>query len=62
MLDIMEEKLLQMQQLAEETKQGNLAAKELRKLNSKLNNLAKQVRALDGESRKTEDKKYFNEH
>ena len=41
MLDIMEEKLLQMQQLAEETKQGNLAAKELRKLNSKLNNLAK---------------------
>lgn len=57
MLDIMEEKLLQMKQLAELAKQGNLTAGEMEELNARLNDLAAQVRALDGESRRTEDEK-----
>jgi hypothetical protein len=59
MLNIIEEKLLQMKQLAEQAKQGNLTAKELEQLNSKLNDIAAQVRALDGESRIIEDEKIF---
>lgn len=55
MLDIMEEKLLQMKQLTEQAKQGNLTEREVKELNSRLNNLAAQVRALDSESRRTED-------
>ena len=54
MLDIIEEKLLEMRQLAEKAKQENLTLAEIEELNSKLNNLAEQVRALDGESRITE--------
>lgn len=53
-LDIMEEKLLQMRELAEKAKQGNLTAVELEDLNVKLNDLAAHVRALDEESRRTE--------
>nr|WP_243449139.1 hypothetical protein [Clostridium butyricum] len=55
MLDIMEEKLLQMKQIAEQAKEGNLSPIELKALNDRLNNLAEQVRALDSESRKMED-------
>lgn len=47
MLGIMEVKLLQMKQLAEQAKQGNLTALELEKLIIKLNNLASQVNVLD---------------
>ena len=57
MLDIMEEKLLQMRQIAEKAKQENLTPGEIEVLNSRLNDLAEQVRALDGESRTTEDEK-----
>jgi flagellin-like hook-associated protein FlgL len=57
MLDIMEEKLLQMKQLAEQAKQGNLTAGEIEALNARINDLAAQVRALDSESRRTEDGK-----
>ena len=57
MLDIIEEKLLQMRQLAEQAKEGNLNAAELEVLNDRLNNLAEQVRAFDSESRKTENGK-----
>jgi len=57
MLYIMEDKLLQMRQLAEYAKQGNIATGELEAINIKLNNLAAQVRALDEESRRTEDGK-----
>ena len=53
MLDIMEDKLLQMRQLAEQTKQGNLTEREMEEINMKLNNLATQVKALDGESTRT---------
>ncbi|WP_123053477.1 hypothetical protein [Clostridium sp. JN-1] len=56
-LDIMKEKLLQMKQLARKAKQANLTAGELEEINVRLNNLAVQVRALDGESRRTEDGK-----
>ncbi len=57
MLDIMEEKLLQMKQLAKQAEQESLTPEEIEALNSKLNDLAIQVRALDGESRITEDGK-----
>jgi hypothetical protein len=57
MLDIIEKKLLQMRQLAEKARQENLTSGEIEVLNSRLNDLRKQVRALDGESRKTEDGK-----
>ncbi|MDF2877500.1 MAG: hypothetical protein K0S30_596 [Clostridia bacterium] len=56
-LDIMEEKLLQMKLLSEKDKQGNFTERELNGLNTRLNDLAAQVIALDGESRKTEDGK-----
>ncbi|WP_243103915.1 hypothetical protein [Clostridium sp. JN-1] len=56
-LDIMKEKLLQMKQLARKAKQANLTAGELEEINARLNNLATQVRALDVESRRTEDGK-----
>lgn len=57
MLDIIDEKLLQMKQLAEQAKEENLSPIELKVLNDRLNNLAEQVRALDSESRKMEDGK-----
>lgn len=59
MLNIIEEKLLEMRKIAEEVKQYNHASEELEELNAKLNNLAVQVRALDGESRLIEDEKIF---
>jgi hypothetical protein len=57
MLDIIEEKLLEMRKIAEEAKQDNLAAGELEELNARINDLAAQIRALDGESRRIEDGK-----
>ena len=57
MLDIIDEKLLQMKRLAEKAKQGNLTVGEIETLNDRLNNLATQVKALDGESRRIEDGK-----
>lgn len=57
MLDIIDEKLLQMKQLAEETKQEKLTSIELEELSARINDLATQVRALDSESRKMEDEK-----
>jgi hypothetical protein len=54
MLDIIEEKLLKMKELAKQGKEGNLTSEELEILNSKLNNLEAQVNALDEESRKIE--------
>lgn len=57
MLDIMQGKLLQMRELAEQAKQENLTAGELESINTKINNLVAQVRALDSESRKTEYEK-----
>lgn len=45
-LDIMEEKLLQMKQLSEQAKQGNFTERELNELNTTLNDLAVQVIAL----------------
>ncbi|RMD04347.1 hypothetical protein D9O40_02395 [Clostridium autoethanogenum] len=57
MLDIMEKKLLKMRKIAEQVKQDNIDEKYLKVLNDKINDLAAQVRALDGESRKAEDEK-----
>lgn len=57
MLNNMEEKLIQMKKLSEWAKQGNLTAGEIEAVNVQLNNLASQVRALDGESRRMEDGK-----
>lgn len=47
MLDSIEEKLLQMKKLAEKAIEANLNHEELKNINSKLNNLAAQVNALD---------------
>ncbi|GEP64575.1 hypothetical protein CBE01nite_23430 [Clostridium beijerinckii] len=55
LLDIMEQKLLQMKKLTEKAKYDNLIEKELELINVKLNDLAMQVKALDSESRKSED-------
>ena len=57
MLDIIEEKLVQMREIAEKIKNQKLSKKEIEELNSKLNILKMQVKAIDGESRKTEDEK-----
>ena len=57
MLDMIQEKLLQMKQLVELANQDNIATKELEEINTNLNSLEAQVRALDSESRKMEDKK-----
>lgn len=59
MLNIMDEKLLQMKQIAAKAEGEKLSSIELKALNDRLNCLAEQIRALDSESRKTEDKKIF---
>ncbi len=50
-LDIIEEKLLQMKMMAEEAKEIKLSSEELKKLNDKLNILVSQVNKLDNESK-----------
>lgn len=45
-----------MKQISEQAKQANLTAEELEELNARLNDLAAQVRALDSESRRIEDR------
>lgn len=57
MLDIIDEKLLQMKNLAEQAKQGNQTEEELKVINTKINDFAIQVRALDEESRRIENEK-----
>lgn len=57
MLDVIEEKLLKMRKIAELIKEGNLTEAEIEKLNIEINILAAQVKAIDGESRLTEDGK-----
>lgn len=54
MLVIIEDKLFEMRRIAEQAKQGNLTSEKLEVLNARLNNLATQVKALDGESTKGE--------
>ncbi|MFT8344006.1 MAG: hypothetical protein ABF652_21570 [Clostridium beijerinckii] len=55
MLDIIEGKLLRMRNMAEEAKDLNLSEDEIKSINTEINSLAEQVRALDGESRKFND-------
>ncbi len=50
-LEIIDEKLLQMKKIAEKVKQGNVTKEELGWLNIKINDLAIQIKALDEESR-----------
>ena len=57
MLGIIEEKLLQMREITEQVKQGNLSSEEIEVLNDRLNNLGEQVNAIDSESNRTESKK-----
>ena len=54
MLDIIEEKLVKMRNMAERAKEGNLSIDEVESINAEINNLAQQARALDEESRKFE--------
>lgn len=46
-----------MREITEQAKQNNLSSEEIETLNAKLNNLASQVNAIDGESRRIEDDK-----
>jgi len=46
-----------MKEITELTKQSNITLYELEALNTKINNLAEQVRALDGESKIMKDDK-----
>lgn len=57
MLDIIEEKLIQMREMAEQIKEGNLTIKGIEVLNIEINNLAEQIKAIDGESKRVEDRK-----
>lgn len=57
MLDIMEEKLLKMEEIAERIREEKLSLDEVNILNDKFNDLALQVKAIDGESRRLEDGK-----
>ncbi|OFI06490.1 hypothetical protein CLOACE_09900 [Clostridium acetireducens DSM 10703] len=59
MLDIIENKLLEMRELAEIAKKYDLTKEELEVLNDRINNLRMQVKALDSESRKMEYGKIF---
>lgn len=52
MLNIIDEKLLKMRGIAEQSKFGNYTVEELEKLNDKMNNLASQARAIDEESKR----------
>ena len=57
MLDLIQHKLLEMKEIGESVKQGNISSEELKILNAKFNSLDMQVKALDGESRTTEEGK-----
>lgn len=57
MLDIMDEKLLQIKLLSEQAKNDNFTEEEREVLNTRLNDLVTQVKALDSESRRSEDGK-----
>lgn len=52
MLDIIEEKLVQMRNIAEMAKEGNFSVDEIESINEEINNLAEQAIALEEESRK----------
>lgn len=56
MLGIIEEKLFQMRKMEEVVKEGNLSEYEIDAINTEINNLTEQVRALDEENRKIENK------
>lgn len=55
MLDIVEEKLVRTRIMAEIDKDGNINTDEVKAINTEINNLVEQVRALDEESRKIEN-------
>ena len=55
MLDIIEEKLLKMKKTAEAAKDLDLSVDQIELINTEINNLAEQARALDEESRKCYD-------
>lgn len=55
----MEDKLLEIRLLAEKVKQGNITERELKESNSMINSIASQVKALDEESRRTDNEKIF---
>lgn len=46
-----------MREMAEQAKRDNLTEVEIEALNDRLNNLAIEVRVIDSESRKTEDRR-----
>lgn len=57
MLDIIEGKLFEIKQLVEYVNQNTLTTEEIDAINIEIYNLAEQIKALDGESRRVEDEK-----
>lgn len=55
MLDLIEDKLLQMKEMVEDLKQGNLSKEEIGFINVEMNRLTVEINALDEESRRTEN-------
>ncbi|ERK31593.1 hypothetical protein [Clostridium intestinale] len=51
MLDIIEEKLLKMKELATKAKDDNITSEELKNIQMNIDKLATQIKALDEESR-----------
>jgi flagellin-like hook-associated protein FlgL len=51
MLDIIEEKLLQMRAMAKTAKENNLSVKEIEAINDEIHSLEEQIKAIDSESR-----------
>ncbi|WZL73752.1 hypothetical protein QBE52_03180 [Clostridiaceae bacterium 35-E11] len=52
LLDMMEEKLIQMKQLAQKRIEKDVTVEQIQKMNDQVRNLEKQVRLLDSESTK----------
>lgn len=52
MLDIIDKKLMEMKEIAEQVKEEKLDSEEVKLANTKINNLLMQVKSLDEESRK----------
>ena len=57
MLNIIEEKLVQMRKMGEVAREENISVDKVEAINAEINNLEEQVRALDSESRRREDGK-----
>lgn len=52
MLDLIEEKILQMKRISKTAKETNFGSEEIEAINTQIHDLEEQIKALDDESRK----------